>query len=150
EEMIASKEEALTQGQAQAHETTNQADPTSSAESVMGPPPIDEDTIMTQSLGTHSRWQKGLDSLPWLKSIEGLRAASTSHQVETIANLKQQFAEKDAEHQRKLVVHQAETQRRLDEQQRMLQLHIAQLGNNSLNIQLPPSSNSSPPPSLSQ
>ncbi|PON36979.1 hypothetical protein TorRG33x02_348290 [Trema orientale] len=93
--MIASRKETLTQAQAQAHETMDQVDPASSAESVMGPSPIDEYAIMTQSLGTRSRWQKGLGSLPRLKSVGGPRAASTSHvvvmqreQAETIANLK--------------------------------------------------------------
>ncbi|PON44700.1 Metallo-dependent phosphatase-like [Parasponia andersonii] len=58
-EMVASREKALTLAQAQAHETidpTDLANLSSSAEFVVGPPPIDEYAIMTQSLGTHSRW----------------------------------------------------------------------------------------------
>ncbi|PON48680.1 hypothetical protein PanWU01x14_235570 [Parasponia andersonii] len=80
-EMVASREEALPQPQAKAHETTDLADlanPSLSAESIVGPPPIDEYAIMTQSLGTRSRWQKGLGSLHRLKTVGGSRAAGTS------------------------------------------------------------------------
>ncbi|PON47382.1 hypothetical protein PanWU01x14_244660 [Parasponia andersonii] len=107
---------------------------------------------MTQSLGTRSRWQKGLGSLPQLKIVGGPRVAGTSsvaamqrEHTETIASLKQQLTEKDAEHQRKLEEHQAETQRRLNEQQWLLQALIAQLGNSGLHIQLSPTSQLPPP-----
>ncbi|PON63670.1 hypothetical protein PanWU01x14_130020, partial [Parasponia andersonii] len=73
------------------------ANPSLSTESIVGPPPIDEYAIMTQSL----------------------------------------------EHQGKLKEHQAEAQHHLDEQQRLLQVLIAQLGNNGLHIKLSP-----PPPSF--
>ncbi|PON44409.1 hypothetical protein PanWU01x14_267170 [Parasponia andersonii] len=95
-EMIASREEALTQAQAQAHEITDPVDPALSAKSVMGPISIDEYAIMTQSLGTRSRWQKRVGSLPRLKSVGGPRATSISNDTavqcehaETIASLKQ-------------------------------------------------------------
>ncbi|PON74315.1 hypothetical protein PanWU01x14_051470 [Parasponia andersonii] len=143
--MIASREEALTQAQAQAqvHEIADPMDPALSAEFVVGPISIDEYAIMTQSLGTRSRWQKGIGSLSRLKSVGGPRATSISNvaavqhkHTETITSLKQQLAEKDAEHQCKLEEHQAETQRHLNDQQQLLQSLIAQLGNNGLNIQL--------------
>ncbi|PON48931.1 hypothetical protein PanWU01x14_233320 [Parasponia andersonii] len=107
-EMIASRDEALTQAQAQAqaHEIANLVDPTLSAESIVGPISIDEYAIMTQSLGTRSRWQKGVGSFPRLKNVGGPRATSKSNvatvqceHAETITSLKQQLAEKDAEYQ---------------------------------------------------
>ncbi|PON62517.1 hypothetical protein PanWU01x14_138380 [Parasponia andersonii] len=55
-EMVASREEALTQAQAQAQEIADPVDPALSAESVVGPTTIDEYAIMTQSLGTCSWW----------------------------------------------------------------------------------------------
>ncbi|PON79180.1 hypothetical protein PanWU01x14_012960 [Parasponia andersonii] len=122
--MIASREEALTQAQAQSHKIADLVDPALSTESVVGPISIDEYVTMTQSLGTRSRWQKEVGSLPQLKSVRGLRATSISNvtavqheHAETIASLKQQLAEKDAEHQRKLEEHQVETQRRFNDQQ---------------------------------
>ncbi|PON76866.1 hypothetical protein PanWU01x14_031860 [Parasponia andersonii] len=67
---------------------------------------------MTQSLGTHLRWQKGVASLPRLKSVGGPRATSISNvaaiqreHAETIASMKQQLAEKYTEHQCNLKEH---------------------------------------------
>ncbi|PON60655.1 hypothetical protein PanWU01x14_150730 [Parasponia andersonii] len=94
--MVAWREEALTQAQAQAHEIADLVDPTLSVESVVGPVAIDEYAIMTQSLGTRSRWQKEVSSLPRLKNVGGPKAASISNvaavqceHAETITNLKQ-------------------------------------------------------------
>ncbi|PON31643.1 hypothetical protein PanWU01x14_368310 [Parasponia andersonii] len=121
--MVASRKEALTQAQAKAHEITDPVDLVLSAESIVGPIEIGEYAIMTQSLGTYLRWQKGVGSLPRLKSVGGPRATSISNiatmqrkHTETIASLKQQLAKKDVEHQCKLKEHQAETQRRLDDE----------------------------------
>ncbi|PON56055.1 hypothetical protein PanWU01x14_184140 [Parasponia andersonii] len=74
--MVASREEALTQAQAQAHEIVDPVDPALSAESVVSPIAIDEYAIITQPLGTRSRWQKGVGSLPQLKSVGGPKATS--------------------------------------------------------------------------
>ncbi|PON66056.1 hypothetical protein PanWU01x14_112830 [Parasponia andersonii] len=127
--MVASREEALTQAQAQAHKIADPVDLALSAESIVG-------------------------SLPRLKSVGVLRAASISNvaavqreHAETITSMKQQLAEKDAEYQHKLEEHQAKTQRRLDDQQWLLQSLIAQLDNNGLNIQLLPLTQPPPPPS---
>ncbi|PON63245.1 hypothetical protein PanWU01x14_133390 [Parasponia andersonii] len=63
-------------------------DDASFAESVVGLEQVDEFQIMSQALGTRSRWQKGVGALPQLKSAGGLRAASTRQVAETIATLK--------------------------------------------------------------
>ncbi|PON50701.1 hypothetical protein PanWU01x14_222340 [Parasponia andersonii] len=124
-EMVTYKVEALTQTQSRAQsELGNGA---SSAEFVVGPEQVDEFQIVSKALGTRSRWQKRLGALPQLKSIIGQRIASTRQVAETIATLKQQLAEKDAEHarridetQRQIAEKEAENQRRLEETQRQL------------------------------
>ncbi|PON99127.1 hypothetical protein TorRG33x02_049870 [Trema orientale] len=149
--MVTSRAEVLTQ--TQSHAQSELGDGASSAESVVGPEQVDEFQIMSKALGTRSRWQKGLGALPRLKSVGGPRAASTGHVAETIATLKQQLAEKDAEHARRIDETQRqmaekevenqrrleETQRQLNEQNRMLQTLIAKLG-----IEMPPP----PPPEM--
>ncbi|PON37617.1 hypothetical protein PanWU01x14_318980 [Parasponia andersonii] len=127
-EMVTSRVEALTQTQSRAQ--SELGDGASFAEPV-----------------------KGLGALPRLKSIGERRAASTGQVAENIATLKQQLAEKNAEHarridetQRRMAKKEAEnqhrleeTQRQLNEQNRMLQTLIAKLG-----IEMPPP----PPPEL--
>ncbi|PON43016.1 hypothetical protein PanWU01x14_277880 [Parasponia andersonii] len=95
-EMVMSRAEAFTQTQSRAQSELR--DGASSAESVVGPEQVDEFQIMSKTLGTRSRWQKGLGALPQLKSIGGQRVASTGQVAKTITTLKQQLAEKDAEH----------------------------------------------------
>ncbi|PON72011.1 hypothetical protein PanWU01x14_068530 [Parasponia andersonii] len=108
-EMVTSRAEALTQTQSCAQ--SELGDGASSAEFVVGPEQVDEFQIVSKALGTRSRWQKGLEALPRLKSIKGQRAASTRQVAETIAILKQQLAEKDTEHARRI----DETQRQMAE-----------------------------------
>ncbi|PON61828.1 hypothetical protein PanWU01x14_142460 [Parasponia andersonii] len=124
-EMVTSRVEALTQTQSRAQ--SELGDGASSAESVVGPEQVDEFQIMSKALGTRSRWQKGLGAFPRLKIIGGQRAASMGQVTETIATLKQQLAEKDAEHarridetQRQMAEKEAENQCQLEETQRQL------------------------------
>ncbi|PON53986.1 hypothetical protein PanWU01x14_198640 [Parasponia andersonii] len=103
-----------------------------SAEFVVGPKQVDEFQIVSKALGTRSRWQKGLGALSQLKR----------QVTETITTLKQQLAEKDAEHARRIDEAQRqkaekeaenqcwleETQQQLNEQNWMFQTLITKLG----------------------
>ncbi|PON38900.1 hypothetical protein PanWU01x14_309260 [Parasponia andersonii] len=98
--MVTYRAEALTQTQSRTQ--SELGDGASSVKFVVGPEQVDEFQIVSKALGTRSRWQKGLGALPGLKSIGGQRAVSTGQVAETIATLKQQLAEKDAEHAQRI------------------------------------------------
>ncbi|PON78382.1 hypothetical protein PanWU01x14_020200, partial [Parasponia andersonii] len=99
-EMVMSRAETLTQTQSRAQ--SELGDSASSTKSMVGPEQVDEFQIMSKTLGTRAKWQKGLGALLRLKSIGGQRAACTGQVAKTIATLKQQLAEKDAEHAQRI------------------------------------------------